>query len=207
MGQRRRGNVMTTERVIRWSTAGVVLALVAVAAVVSYNHAYWLVSHHGESGIVARLEPLTVDGLIYASSMVMLDSARRQLTVPRVAWALLSLGIAATLTANVAHGLARGAVGAVVAAWPAVAVVGSYELLMWLIRTSTRQTVAHPVQAEPSEPELRQRAAEAYRASLANGRRYSERGLAAEFGKTRRWAQKIIRKVRAEANGEVSTSA
>jgi hypothetical protein len=46
----------------------------------------------------------TVDGLIYAGSMVMLDSARRETPVPALARWLLSLGIAATLAANVAHG-------------------------------------------------------------------------------------------------------
>ena len=42
----------------------------------------------------------------------------------------------ATLAANVAHGWSDGPVGAVVAAWPAASLVGSYELLLWLIRTS-----------------------------------------------------------------------
>ncbi|HEY1705013.1 MAG TPA: hypothetical protein VGG75_35400 [Trebonia sp.] len=61
---------------------------------------------HGEVGCTARLFPLTVDGLIYVSSMVMLDSAL-------VRW-LLGLGIAA----NVAHDLRHGWSGAVVGAWP-----------------------------------------------------------------------------------------
>jgi hypothetical protein len=39
-----------------------------------------------------RLVPLTVDGLIYASSMVMLDSARRKVRVPLLARWLLALG-------------------------------------------------------------------------------------------------------------------
>jgi hypothetical protein len=77
-----------------------------------------------------------VDGLIYASSMVMLDSARRKTPVPALARWLLGLGIAATLAANVAHGLGHGLTGAAVAAWPAVALVGSYELLMMVIRSS-----------------------------------------------------------------------
>jgi hypothetical protein len=34
---------MTTEHVIRWSTAGAVLDVAAVAAVASYEHAYDLV--------------------------------------------------------------------------------------------------------------------------------------------------------------------
>ena len=57
--------------------------------------------------------PLTVDGLIYASSMVMPDSARRKVQVPLSRW-LLGLGVAATLAANVAHGLGHGPSGAVV---------------------------------------------------------------------------------------------
>src|SRR5215469_16959758 len=67
-----------TDRAIRWSTAGAVIGVAAVAAVVSYQHAYALVHAHGETGWTARLIPLTVDGLIWASSMVMLDSARRR---------------------------------------------------------------------------------------------------------------------------------
>jgi len=97
------------DRVIRWSTAFAVLGVAAVAAVASYEHAYDLVLAHGEAGWTARLIPLTVDGLIYASSMVMLDSARRKTPVPALARWLLGLGIAATLAANVAHGLGHAA--------------------------------------------------------------------------------------------------
>jgi hypothetical protein len=99
--------------VIRWTTA---VAFVGVAA--------------------ARLVPLTVDGLIYASSMVMFDCARRKVPVPALARWLLGLGITATLAANVAHGLGHGLTGAAVAAWPAVALVGSCELLMMIIRSA-----------------------------------------------------------------------
>lgn len=45
--------------------------------------------------------PLTVDGLIYASSMVTLDSARLKTAVPPLARWLLGSGIAATLAANI----------------------------------------------------------------------------------------------------------
>jgi Protein of unknown function (DUF2637) len=70
------------DRVIRWSTALAVLGVAAVAAVASYEHAYDRVRAHGEAGWTARLIPLTVDGLIYASSMVILDAARRTVPVP-----------------------------------------------------------------------------------------------------------------------------
>ena len=66
----------------------------------------------------------------------MLDSAHRKTPVPALARWLLGLGIAATLAANVARGLVHGPVGAAVAACPAIALVGSYELLMMVIRGS-----------------------------------------------------------------------
>jgi hypothetical protein len=82
---------------------------------------YEVVRAHGEAGSTARLVPLTVDGLIYASSMVLLHSARQGASTPSLARWLLGLGITATLAANVARGWVHGPVGAAVAAWPAIA--------------------------------------------------------------------------------------
>ncbi len=113
---------------IRLSTAAAVLAVAGIAAYVSYWHAYAVVRAHGETGITARLEPATIDGLVYASSTVVLYAARHKVPVPFLARWLLALGIAATLTANMAQGWSHGPVGAVIAAWPAVSLVGSYEL-------------------------------------------------------------------------------
>src|SRR5271170_7726515 len=143
----------SADRVIRVSTAVAVLAVAGVAAYVSYWHAYAVVRAHGESGITARLEPATIDGLVYASSMVVLYAARHRVPVPSLARWLLALGIAATLTANMAQGWSHGLVGAVVAAWPAVSLVGSYELLVWLIRASAA------VERGPSAEHLCNRAA------------------------------------------------
>jgi Protein of unknown function (DUF2637) len=83
------------DRLIRITTALVVVGVAVVAAIVSYEHAYALVRAHGEDGWTARLVPLTVDGLIYSSSMVMLQSARRHARVPALALWLLGLGILA----------------------------------------------------------------------------------------------------------------
>jgi hypothetical protein len=47
---------------------------------------------------------------------------------------MLAAGIAVTLVANILAGVAFGVLGAIVAAWPALALVGSYELLMITIR-------------------------------------------------------------------------
>jgi hypothetical protein len=154
------------DQVIRWSTAVAVLGVAAVAAVASYEHAYDLVRAHGEAGWTARMVPLTVDGLIYASSMVMLDSARRKTPVPALAQWLLGLGIAATLAANVAHGLGHGLIGAAVAAWSAVALVGSYELLMMVMRSSHVPAESTSETAHDADP-LQEHAALVFAEELA----------------------------------------
>jgi len=164
---------MAADRVIRWTTAGVVIGVAAVAAVASYEHAYDLVRAHGEAGWTARLVPLTVDGLIYASSMVMLDCARRKVAVPALARWLLGLGIAATLAANVVHGLGHGLIGVAVAAWPAVALVGSYELLMMIVRSAQAPgagTVLRGIpERMPDTDPLQALAAQAFAGELAAG--------------------------------------
>jgi len=124
-----------TDRAIRQSTAAAVLAAAGIAAYVCYRHAYAVIRAHGETGITARLEPATIGGLLYASSMLILHAARHGSPVPRRARWLLGLGIAATLTANLAQGWSHGPAGVVIAAWPAASLAGSHELLIWLART------------------------------------------------------------------------
>lgn len=124
-----------TDRFVRISTALVVVAIGLVAAVVSYRHALEVVRAHGETGVTAQLVPLTVDGLVYVASMVLLDAARRRVQAPALARLALALGIAATVAVNVLHGIAHGVVGALIAAWPAVCLVLTVELLMAMIRT------------------------------------------------------------------------
>ena len=172
--------MMAADRVIKWTTAGAVLGVAAVAAVASYEHAYDLVRMHGESGWTVRMVPLTVDGLIYASSMVMLDAARRKTPVPALARWLLGLGVAATLAANVAHGLGHGMIGAAVAAWPAVALVGSYELLMMVIRNSQAPVSGGLDSGHDADP-LEEQAAEVFAHQLAANQVPSIRAIRAQL--------------------------
>jgi hypothetical protein len=132
-----------TDRLTRITTAFAVLMVAGVAAVISYQHAYELVRSHGETGVTARLLPFTVDGLIWAASMVVLDANRRNHPVPRLALWSLCAGIVATVGANLAHGLGHGVVGALVSAWPALALVGSFELMMLLIRKHHQGDTEH----------------------------------------------------------------
>jgi hypothetical protein len=68
---------------IRVTTTVVVAAVAVFAAVVSYTHLYDLARTHGETGTAGRLLPLSVDGLIVAASLVMLDEARAGRDAPR----------------------------------------------------------------------------------------------------------------------------
>ena len=122
------------DQVIRWTTAGAVLGVAAVAAVASYEHACALVGAHGEAGLTGRLVPLTVDGLIYASSMVMLDSARRK--VPALARWLLGVGIARRSRPTWRTVLVTGRLVLWWLRGLRSPLVGSYELLMVIIRST-----------------------------------------------------------------------
>jgi len=124
--------------------------------------------------------PLTVDGLIYASTIVMLESARRMALVPALARWLLGLGIAATLAANVAHGLGHGLIGAAVAAWPAVALVGSYELLMMVIRSSQAPVADTSKTGHDADP-LEEQAATVFAEQLSADRIPSVRAIRAQL--------------------------
>lgn len=193
-----------TDRLIRLTTALAVVAVAAVAAVISYAHAHELVRAHGETGATARLVPLTVDGLIWAASMVILDAGRRHRPVPALAWWGLAAGITATIGANVAHGAPHGPIGALVSAWPARALVGSFELLMTLTHAAGTRPADVPDEARtgPEQPRppgtgteqsVEQAVLAEYQASLHGpGRPVSQRYLADKHGIDRRKVKKII---------------
>jgi hypothetical protein len=107
--------VTRADRAIRYTTIGAVSVVALVAAFVSYRHALQVVRANGESGLLALAYPLTIDGLIYCASMVLLNAARQGIRGHWLAYVSLGLGIAATLAANVAAGLSFGPVGALVA--------------------------------------------------------------------------------------------
>jgi hypothetical protein len=191
------------DRLIRITTALAVVAVAAVAAVISYRHAYELVHAHGETGPTARLVPFTVDGLIWAASMVILDASRRKQPAPPLAKWSLAVGIVATVGANVAHGASHGPIGAIVSAWPALALVGSFELLMTLTRSAARgdlvqvQERTEAGQPAPRSTEVERTPEQAvlddYRASLKGpGRPLSQRYLAEKHGIDRRKVKQII---------------
>lgn len=128
------GRARWSDRLITALAAVAVVAIAVVAAIVSYRHALTVARDHGETGATAYMTPITIDGLVIVASMVMLDAARRRQHPPGLAWCALALGIGATLAVNILYGVQHGPVGAVIAAWPAVALTIAVELLMGMIR-------------------------------------------------------------------------
>lgn len=141
-------------RFIRISTAATVVGIGAIAAYISYRHALDVATAHGEPGSTGHLVPLTVDGLVFVASMVLLDAARRRAPAPPLARLALALGIGATIAVNILHGVAHGLIGAIISAWPAVCLVVVVELLMGLIRAA-RQGVATPALDEAGRDVIR----------------------------------------------------
>lgn len=141
------------EKAIRWSAVAAVALLAAVAGWVSYTHALDVVRAYGQQGYVAYAYPATTDGMIYVSSMVLLDAAWRGIRSHWLAWVTLVLGILITGAVNAWSGLAYGPIGALISAWPAAALVLGYELLMLLIRNAQKRPETPETQVLLSAPE------------------------------------------------------
>jgi hypothetical protein len=131
-------------------TTTAVLSVALVAAIASYEHMRALAELAGE-GWRSWLLPLSVDGLAVAASMTMLVRRRAGLPAGALAWVALLLGLGASLAANVAAAEAT-VQGRLVAAWPPVGLLLSYELLMQQIKARGGPGVqpSAPVLSNPS---------------------------------------------------------
>jgi hypothetical protein len=140
---------MTGDR-YRPLTAAAVLLVAAIAAVVSYMHVATLALHYGQPPLAAYLLPLSIDGMVATSSLVLLRSARAGVSAPWLARAGLVLAVMATLAANVASGLPSGWPGALLAGWPAVAFVISAETAIAMSRR--KMATGRPADSAPPRP-------------------------------------------------------
>ncbi|MEQ4726144.1 DUF2637 domain-containing protein [Nonomuraea sp. B19D2] len=81
-----------SDSIIRWTTTAAVVVLAGIAAVVSYRHMHELAVRYGEEPWSASLVPLSVDGMIVASSMSILYASRYGRRGSPLAWTLLIVG-------------------------------------------------------------------------------------------------------------------
>jgi hypothetical protein len=192
--------VTGADRAIRQGTTAAVLLVAAIAAVVSFVHIEHLAVTHGQTRLAALLLPVSIDGTVAAASLVMLRAARSGLPTPWLARFMLTLSVSATLAANIAYGLPFGWPGALISGWPAVAFVGSVEMVLGMIRSARAGQDTAPVPGTVPADVLA--AAEAcYRATVAAGNALSQNQLIERFGLTRSQAVKVRGEVAAASNG------
>ena len=141
---------MKSSRWSRWTTIVSVLILALIAAVVSYSHMYELALRHGEPEWRAALFPLSVDGMIVASSMTLPSDACNGRKGGLLSWTLLIIGSGASLAASVA--VADPTMWSrIIHAWPSFALIGAYELLMREFRTAARSVRTADAERTPGE--------------------------------------------------------
>jgi hypothetical protein len=102
-----------------------VVALVAAAA--SYEHQRHLAAAAGE-GALSWVLPVSVDGMMLATSRSILRRRRAAIRVPAISWLGFTLGLVASVAANVAAAEPTW-VGRLLAAWPPLALFIAYETL------------------------------------------------------------------------------
>lgn len=186
-----------------WIHAGAVSAVLFVAAVafvISFVHIQHLAFTHGQDWLASNLQPLSIDLTIVAASLTMLRAVRRGLSVPWLARTMLVLGVGATLACNVAYGIPFGPVGELISAWPAVAFIGSAEMLIGMARRTARGKAQQPV-APPSFTTVTEAARVAYERSVAGGNPFTANALATRFGIPRPDATRVVESVNVAANG------
>ncbi|HEY1324745.1 MAG TPA: DUF2637 domain-containing protein [Streptosporangiaceae bacterium] len=197
-------------------TAAAVLLVAAIAAVVSYMHVATLALHYGQPPLAAYLLPLSIDGLVASSSLVMLRAARAQVSAPWLARTGLVLAVVATLAANVASGAQHGWPGALLAGWPAVAFVISAETAISMSRRRVasgqrpeqeRPVATHRAPTRPRVATGRPSAADteaAILATLATRPDVTNAGLAEAAGVSTRTARRYRSRLAPVANGHPS---
>ncbi|WP_344314151.1 DUF2637 domain-containing protein [Fodinicola feengrottensis] len=111
------------------SVAGVAL----IAGAISFGHMHDWAAVNGEPAWRQPLFPLSVDGLVIAGSVVLLADSLAGRRRDWLAYVLVTAGAAVSVAANVLHGWHHPIAATVIAAWPPLSLIGSYELLMRLL--------------------------------------------------------------------------
>lgn len=151
----------------QWLPAGVALAAAVsvITGIVSYEHGLDVARRTGNAGLVAYLIPLVPDLLIAMSSVTLVEASRRRAR-PLTAMLALLAGIGWTVAQNIAGGWHGGTGGRLIAAGIPLALVATFESLLWLLRHS-RAAIAAPPASHPA-PAAPMTADAALRALLAS---------------------------------------
>jgi hypothetical protein len=125
----------------RLVSGAAILAVAAVAGLISYTHIEDLTLTLHQSIMVARLMPIGVDGLVAVGSVVLVQSGHGQRWL---GWLGIGPGVAISLFANVESGIRYGWLSATWAGIPAVSFfLASFILENWL-KSQARAAVTIP---------------------------------------------------------------
>lgn len=138
----------------QWLPAGVTLAaaLSAITGVISYQHGLYVARLTRSTGAAVYLVPLVPDLMIAMSSVTLIE-ASRQHRRPVTAMVALVAGIGWTVAQNIAGGWEGGWGGRLIAAGIPLALVATFESLLWLLR-NRRRAAGEPAgnQSQPAVP-------------------------------------------------------
>lgn len=132
-----------SDETTRRATTALVAAVGLFAGGDSYTHIYSLARQY-QGEVSAALLPLAGDGLVIASSWVMLAAAKQGTQIPARARITFWAGVAATVAANGAFGYSHGITAALLSLWPVLAYLGCMEMLTWLQANLGMQPVKQP---------------------------------------------------------------
>lgn len=121
-----------------------------IAAWSSYRHMVHVALNVGEQPSIAWVLPLSVDGMLVVASIAMVDDRQAGRTVRWSARVAFATGVLASLAANVAAAAPNWG-ARVVAAWPALALLLTVELLSRSGRPKIRESRI-AARAAPTSP-------------------------------------------------------
>jgi len=187
--------------------ATVVLCAVAGSTVtVGCTHTYALARGHGMDGTAALLVAVSLGGLIVGASLALLGEERGP-WVPGTAEGMQLLGLAVMAAAGIVSGARYGLLGAIIAAWPAVAFFGAADMVLELVHRSLRRhREARPATASAVSADVRQAVRAAYLASVQAGDPLSQRAMAARFGLSRRKIRQLVPESTISGTGHLGES-
>jgi hypothetical protein len=130
------------------------VAVITVAAAISYSHMFDWAQLNGEPRWRAHLSPLSVDGALFAASLVMYADARMRNRPDKLAYLTVLVGIGWSVLANMNHDWRDPIAAKVIAAWPPLALAVTIELVLRFVRrlreqAEGQQAVKAVTRAEP----------------------------------------------------------
>lgn len=110
------------------------IAMIALCAfILSYNAIRLLANENGVTGWLSYLVPLVIDGALVVFAVALLDAATTYDKKPLAITLLVILFVAISVAFNIAHSNMK-IIGIAIAIIPPVALVATFEVLMWQIK-------------------------------------------------------------------------